>query len=184
LYGRTGHNLKEKEATMKYYNKLLCIFAVGMLVIVFATMIEAQGIRRIDVFTGRPLSDAIKILEGELDRVITYEDPIWENPIILDEIFKGGPVVLKSRRLTFQYTLGPPKATIEEILNQYHKQTNLARFELVVGPGEIYNVIPVKYLGKTGNLREIRSILDADTSHLTVLREVRNQADFAPLFQC
>ena len=147
--------------SMKSLGRFLCILIMGASIAsVSSTPVNAQGARRIDVFSSRSLSDAIKILERELDCVITYEDPLWEYPLVVNAMFEGGPVVPKRGRLTLLYNLGDPATVIQELLNQYHKQTDTARYELIVGPDGIYNVVPVKHRSKTGQLVESRSILD------------------------
>jgi TolA-binding protein len=142
------------------------------------TPVAAQATRQIDVLGARALSDAFKILERELDCVITYEEPSWEDPLVR-EMFEGGPVVPKMQRLTFQYSLEDPEVVIQKVLDQYHQQTDIARFELIVGPEGMYNVVPVKYTNKAGELVEYHSILDAnislsmqDVTHSEIMDEI------------
>ncbi len=145
------------------------------------TPVEAEATRQIDVLGGRALSDAFKILERELDCVITYEEPSWEDPLV-KEMFEGGPIVPKKQRLTFQYSLEDPAVVIQKILDQYHEQTDIARFELVAGSEGMYNVVPVKYTNKAGELVDYDSILNAKISlsmenalHSEIMNEILNR---------
>jgi len=168
--------------SMKPFGRFLCILAIGTFIAsVFGTPVDAQATRQIDVLGGRALADVFKILERELDCVITYEEPSWEDPLVR-EMFEGGPVVPKKQRLTFQYSLEDPEVLIQKILDQYHQQTDIAQFKLVVGTEGMYNVIPVKYTNKAGELVEYHSILDAnislsmqDVPHSEIMDEILNR---------
>jgi len=149
---------------MSSFDRSLCVLIIVIfMAVIFGTPINAQDTQRIDVFSGRALSHALLILEGELDCVITYEDPLWEAPLV-KEMFEGGPVVPKKTSLSLEYSQGSPEMVIQEVLNQYHQQTDKARFELMAGPEGIYNVVPVKCQNEAGELVEHQSVLDAKIS--------------------
>ena len=151
--------------SMRLLRKYLCILVIGVFIAVVSGMpANAQGTRRIDVFSTRPLPDALRILKSELDCVITYEDPLWQDPSVLTEMYDGGYLVPKRGRLTFVYNLGNPKIVIKEVLNQYHQQIDTAQFELIVEREGLYNVVPVKRTNESGELVENRSILDVNIS--------------------
>ena len=142
---------------MGFLNRLLCILIIGAFITgVFSISVNAQGARRIDVFSTRPLSSALRILESELDCVITYEDPSWQDPLVLNEIYAGGSVVPKRGRLTFVYNPGNPEMVIKGVLNQYHQQIDTTQFELIVEREGLYNVVPVKRTNESGELVENR----------------------------
>ena len=150
--------------SIKPFDRFLCALMMGAFIAaIFGTPVDAQDTRRIDVFSGRALLHALRILERELDCVITYEDPLWEAPLV-KEMFEGGPVVPKKTSLSIEYSPGSPEMVIQEVLNQYHQQTDRASFELIAGPQGIYNVVPVKCQNEAGELVENQSILDAKIS--------------------
>jgi hypothetical protein len=150
--------------TMDPFDRFLCVLTIGAFIAcILGTPVDAQDTRRIDVFSGRALSHALLILERELDCAITYEDPLWEAPLV-EEMFEGGPVVPKKTSLSLEYSLGSPEIVIQEVLNQYHQQTDRASFELTAGPEGIYNVVPVKCKNAAGELVENHSVLDAKIS--------------------
>ena len=165
--------------TMDSFYRFLCVLIIVVFIAgIFGTPVDAQDTRRIDVFSGRALSHALLILERELDCAITYEDPLWEAPLV-KEMFEGGPVVPKKTSLSLEYSLGSPGMVIQEVLDKYHQQTDKARFELMAGPEGIYNVVPVKCKNEAGELVENRSFLDAkislsmqDAPFLEVMNEI------------
>ena len=82
---------------------------------------------------------------------------------------------------TFQYRPTSPEVVIKELLNQYHQQINAARFELVVGPEGIYNVVPIKYLNREGKFVQNSSILDVkislsvqDVTYASIMQRIYN----------
>ena len=60
--------------SIKPFVRVLCTLIIGALIAgVFNPPVSAQGAVQIDVLGARALSDALQILERELDFVITYE---------------------------------------------------------------------------------------------------------------
>jgi hypothetical protein len=167
---------------MNPFDRLLCVLTIGAFIAgIFGAPVDAQDTRRIDAFSGRALLHALRVLERELDCVITYEDPLWEAPLV-KEMFEGGPVVPKKTSLSLEYSPGSPEIVIQEVLNQYHQQTDKARFELMAGPEGIYNVVPVKCKNEAGELVANQSILDAkislsmqDASFSEIMDEIINK---------
>ena len=131
--------------------------------IIFCTSANAQT-QRIDVLSPRPLSDATLILQGVLNQPITYEDPQWDNPNETKELFKHGPVIPKSHRLKFRYTLGDPRMIITQLLHQYHQQIGRAQFKLIIDPEGIFNVVPIRRSGRDSRLTSNVSILSTKIS--------------------
>ena len=138
-------------------------------------------LRQIDVFSGRPLSDATVILQDVLNQVITYEDPLWDNPNETIELFKEGPVIPKPHQLRFQYTVDDSETVILALLDQYHCQIGRTQFELLSTTEGIYSVVPVKRQNKQGKFISNASVLDTkislsvrDTSYTSIMAEIES----------
>lgn len=147
---------------------------------------------RIAVVGPRALRDAIRILEHQLDCVITYEDPKYQHATTLHQAFETGPMLPKFRSITFAYN--PKKETdktriIESLLDQYHQHDKTVVFKVFKSSTceDIFNVVPVSSTNKAGELTSHNSVLDAvvsltatESTYYAIAEQVCNLASKKP----
>jgi hypothetical protein len=135
-----------------------------VMVMLFTGLAHAET-KSVTLFEGHAVRDAVDRLEAIYDLPVTYEDP----PMSYEH-----EVLKTARPLSFSYEVPPPNATPEQrkalaaaalsnVLQSYSALWSGDMFKVVEGNGG-FEIIPVQYLDKTGNMELAKPILDTPIS--------------------
>jgi len=134
----------------------------------------------ITVQSGRPVAEAIQVLEKRYGWRITYEDPPYshysdisvvtdlhlpatpvQNPSQLQALQGTSRLVPKSRSLTFTLPSANPDelGAVEALVKSYNASRGGNVFAVVRGTG-LLHVVPRQKTGSSGNLEPVKPILD------------------------
>ena len=113
------------------------------------------------VWSGRPLEEAALVLGQQLDTVVTYEDPVYENPCMIERPVPGGSILVPAEeRLRFSYSDGEsPTSALDALLTAARDDVGAAVFECSESEG-IYSIYPVSVLGAAGHMVRRPAVMD------------------------
>ena len=133
----------------------------------------------ISVHDGRPMAEAVRVIEERYGWTITYEDPPYVHPddaVDVTERVRRTPApgnrrVLVPRGGTFEvgYPQPPgggqpdPDALLQHVVEEYNSTGLTGRFR-VEQRGGAFHVVPSHYKAATGKLEPYRSALDTKVS--------------------
>jgi hypothetical protein len=157
---------------------------------------KLQEMEKLSVDNGRPLAEAIVVLEVRFGRVITYEDPPYVYAGDINDVtqsvrrdldkFEPGqaPRVLVPKGGKFDFVIirnanrSPDKdRTLEKLVHDYALTTQSARFRLEKS-ADAFHVVPTSVRNTAGRLTSQVPVLDArmtvPTKERTGLQEIRD----------
>lgn len=154
---------------MKYNQRTLAKAAIAALlsqIILFSQTISPSNSKVI--ISGRPLSEAAKVLEGIYAKPVTYEDPLWmwDGDIGSSSSAAGVWLHPKDRSLSLPVEFGEQKpptldlALVKRILDAYHTQTDGPRFRIVSSRWGLH-IVPSQARNISGQWMSITPLLDS-----------------------
>ena len=122
------------------------------------------------VVGGRALAQAIELVQADLDRIVTYEDPNWEDAAATMELIPGLRIPA-TRALSFEFDgTKAAKQAVLDLIAAYSRQDDSLVFDVREGQegSGILNVIPVRHLTSQGQMVPDESLLNVKITLLAV----------------
>lgn len=154
---------------MKYDQRTLAKAAIAALLSQTIFFLQALSPSNSKVITsGRPLSEAARLLEGIYAKPVTYEDPLlmWRGDIGWSSSGAGVNLHPKDRSFSLPVEFGEQKpptldlALVERILDAYHTQTDGPRFRVISSRWGLH-IVPSQARNISGQWISIKPLLDS-----------------------